>query len=451
MLRTAVIATLAAMAQSQTYVLNSGVMDFNVQSRWMGASPYTPSNLPASVSFGNANSNVVSQLYAGENIDVGASIMLNGNTRIIMNGSPTSPSIITFGGATSRSNTATFAPPTSTADPMAPLFDWNCNLNWITNNAIPAIPPCGSTPTAIPNNQKTYFTTTYGAPGATQTITPAQSSAMSTCPMVDGTSADTFFIGTMAAMTVVDCGSRFHFGAAPCQPAAITQSCAVNNGVVTGDLGPTVTTTGTRTRTVITSGPYAGQVFMIQGNTVVNVTASSNVSAIQPATATMNGIYKINGGIFNGVTGNMIAETFAPTSAPTNAPDAAAAAFKGTNGSILIIIIIVVAIIISAVVVMVVMKKKPSQDAAPYTKDASRAAFDNPIYNEETSTDDVGEDSADGYMDVPANGAPAVENAAYDEEATDGMMYEDGEGMYEDAATSGYMDVGAEPDDAEDF
>lgn len=128
--------------------------------------------------------------------------------------------------------------------------------------------------------------------------------------------------------------------------------------------------------TVVTLGPYAGQVFQVnqQTSTLNNVTGSVNIQTVTAATSTVAGIYRLDSTTFNGQTGAVIADTAAPS------PPAAAssAGSGGAGGSLLIIVIVVLVIVILAVVLLVVIKKK-NQKSESDSRNAAAVSFENPM------------------------------------------------------------------------
>jgi hypothetical protein len=181
-------------------------------------------------------------------------------------------------------------------------------------------------------------------------------------------------------------------------PAGLSSTCAPGStmagGVLTGSLG-TMSMTPGATYTVITQGPWAGQVFQVNGATVANVTSTVTITTMTAPTSTANGVYRIDTTTFNGITNAVIADTAAPSAAPTAAPSAAPTAAPtgaptspasassssdsgGVGGSLLIIVVVILVVVLIAVVLVVVIKKKKDSegDAA---RNAGAVSFENPM------------------------------------------------------------------------
>eukprot|EP00038_Savillea_parva_P026215 m.52363 g.52363 ORF g.52363 m.52363 type:complete len:472 (+) comp7365_c0_seq2:55-1470(+) len=467
---TALACLLAAAANAQsTYVLQGGRTAMNMASNWAQASPFaaTEAGKPQYTMFGQVDNTIVTQVSGGDMIDIGGSIQLSGNTVIQLGGagtSATNPAVLMFGSGnglpSARTSPATFGPPATAGSPTSPTFDWNCNLNWLVGASIPATPPCSTSMVQLPTVDARY-TTTYNMASSAQSIMAAGSTmSYTTCPAT----GDSFMVGPAASVNLGGCTSNFGFGSGQCASPGVSMSCAPNNvqyGVVRGQISAIATIGAGSNVTMITGGAYAGQAFTLSpdGMSLLNVTeAMGPVTVITPATATSNGVYKIQNTTFDGTTGTI--EGDRPSSSASGSDGA-------VSGNALLVIIIVVLLVVAVVVFALVVMKKNKNEGSSEAASPGGTAFENPLYDE-SSTDgpeDVpsgdglyADGNTGGYMDVPAGGetdagymdVPAESSAAvYDDDA--GALYD--EATPEQDATGGYMDVNADgnEDDDDDF
>jgi hypothetical protein len=125
----------------------------------------------------------------------------------------------------------------------------------------------------------------------------------------------TMNVGMLNTIQLTNCGTGTMFWngspsyMCPSTPT-MSQSCAANNanGIVKGTPDG-----GNIEYTVITYGPFAGQVYIVQGQNFANRTGSVSISTVTAATTSTPGQYRIGNGVFDGTTGQFVVDTLAPT------------------------------------------------------------------------------------------------------------------------------------------
>mmetsp|Transcript_36694 Transcript_36694/g.96080 ORF Transcript_36694/g.96080 Transcript_36694/m.96080 type:complete len:435 (+) Transcript_36694:35-1339(+) len=432
MMRLAVIAATIAGAAGQSYLWSGRQPVFNDESNWQsGASPLTPSNLPTQTQLGNSGAPLLAAVNDGTILDLGAGIVFNGDTRLILgSGAAGQGSRLSLPAvATSRSGPAVFNPVDS--QPAGsnyanlntqPAFDATCNLNWRAAGAIPANPPCTNTVLQVPLNNGSNVISTFGNSISLFRFIGVNGNGN---PTIDncGTAASTAQqLGRTNLVILPQCAASVRFGAQGQQ----TQNCPVG---LSATCGPSVTfraeTNGSftaATYTVVLRGPYGGRAYQVGPAVIVDVTDSAGVT----------------------VSGNTIILGNASIDATTGAitrnnlyPQPSTASSSSSSGAVIGVAVICL-IVVVGVIATVWYKKRTAQSNAAAAKNT--VAFDNPLYDSGSNTkpgfsegaydnNTLGEGD-DNYLDVPM----ADESGGYDAD-------------FGAEEAGGYMDVGPDGDD----
>eukprot|EP00036_Acanthoecidae_sp_10tr_P007961 CAMPEP_0182916536 /NCGR_PEP_ID=MMETSP0105_2-20130417/996_1 /TAXON_ID=81532 ORGANISM="Acanthoeca-like sp., Strain 10tr" /NCGR_SAMPLE_ID=MMETSP0105_2 /ASSEMBLY_ACC=CAM_ASM_000205 /LENGTH=448 /DNA_ID=CAMNT_0025053495 /DNA_START=36 /DNA_END=1382 /DNA_ORIENTATION=- len=440
----AVIALAAGATGQGTFTVVGGSTSMGLSQNWQGANPFDPSNLPTYTSFGNAGSRVVASIPSGRQLDIGMRIELQGQAAIILgNGGGGQNTGIVFRATGNRQQAATFGPPGSNNAVMSPAFNWNCNLNWLRNGQIPGRSPCSNDLVQFPNDGNTYYLSTYGQRAAARRIeVNGVSPALTQCDSSTAGQGYSMPVGNTAVVQLSNCARDFKFNQVgyTCPPPAVSMQC-----------GPTVATgasvIASDQYTVITLGPFAGQVFTVDTatNRLINVTGTSGVTQVSPPTSTSPGSYRVGNTTFNGATGAAVADT----PSPTPPSSASSGGDGGAGGGTVIIIIIILAVVIIAIAVFVVLKKKKGEVNGD-GRNTGAVSFENPMYDDATANTnplEVGATDGDGLYTEPAYADTGDTGGYMDVPAG----HDDGGGYMEDddggGDMSGYMDVGPEDND----
>eukprot|EP00036_Acanthoecidae_sp_10tr_P011284 CAMPEP_0182915580 /NCGR_PEP_ID=MMETSP0105_2-20130417/396_1 /TAXON_ID=81532 ORGANISM="Acanthoeca-like sp., Strain 10tr" /NCGR_SAMPLE_ID=MMETSP0105_2 /ASSEMBLY_ACC=CAM_ASM_000205 /LENGTH=445 /DNA_ID=CAMNT_0025052451 /DNA_START=115 /DNA_END=1452 /DNA_ORIENTATION=+ len=441
MMKSIVIAAVAATATADIYTWRGPAVTFNSDNVWFGASL---SQSARSVQYGTSGTEQVVSGLSGT-AEIGSGITFYGRSSIEFTAAgtleftsnPTSEDA-TWMQLQSGFNTPTASSTTAAVGAQAAQYDYNCPLNWQVGSAANgrAFDPLQTDDTIVIGGGG-KFVNTFGNQWTAHTVDGMSASAV--CSTGDGGGYLLTSSGLVASALV--------FGDTTC---SATLSTSTGGPASCGNLH-TIRVPGTVDGTDVvlytcadgsTSCPNGGRALLVTNasGTAIETTTSFDAANEEWTVEGAKNTIKIG-----------------PDGTPSIVASSSGSDGGGGGGGMLIYIIAAVAAVILLAVVIIIFKKSGGGDGTTHSDlhPRQKAAFDNPLYDdagarvdEEGAYTDIpfggegGEEATDGYMDVPVN-----ENVG---DVENGALYDDADppANADDEGGGGYMDVG--PDDDED-